>query len=565
MGKMTPTRLELGGVTLHAETAHRLIRQQETQGDRSNWVDSSSEPEGAAAFRSILFGDDRGAAGAVSQAPPEYFRDLNLDQIVESITVSRDEYDLKPFFHAPLATMDTIHYRQAVFRDLEGTALFDQVQSFVGAMHQMRSSIALAEKSHYKYQKNALFLSGAEVYCAAMSQLISDLSSARLESLGFRRLGDYLTHYAESSHFQALASESVTLRTDLQSVRYSLHIDGKRVTVGLCGDEPDLSAEVLRTFEKFRQGASREYQFRISNWPEMNHIEAAILDRVARLYPEVFSRLEEFQVRHSGFLDSVIAVFDREVQFYLSYIEFKRHIERAGLPFCYPAVAPSKDIHAHDTFDLALANKLVEAHRPVVTNSFVLKDKERIFVVSGPNQGGKTTFARTVGQLHYLACLGCPVPGTNAKLFLFDRVFTHFEKQEDLQNLSGKLEDELKRIHRILEQASDKSILIMNESFLSTTLDDALFLSKQIMQRILSLDMLCVTVTFLDELATLNDATVSMVSTVDPKDPALRTFKIIRKPADGLAYAAAIAQKYRLTHEAIVKRISAEGKRENPS
>jgi hypothetical protein len=550
---------------LPAEIANHLIPQQETQEIRSAGFDSSNESDGAATFRSILFGGDGDAASAVDQSAPEYFRDLNLDQIVESITVGRDEYELKPFFHAPLATIDAIHYRQAVFRDLEAPALLDQIQLFAGAIRQMRSCVAKAEKSYYKCQGNALFLSAAEVYCAAVSRLTGALLAASPQSLAIQGLRDYLARYAASNDFRILTADTARLRTDLQSVRYSLHIDGKRVAVGRYSDAPDLSAEVLRTFEKFRQGAPKKYQFRISNWPEMNHVEAAILDRVARLYPEVFSRLEEFPDRHNGFLDSVIAVFDREVQFYLSYIEFKRRIEQSGLSFCYPVVATPKDIHAHDTFDLALANKLVEAHRPVVTNSFFLKDRERIFVVSGPNQGGKTTFARTVGQLHYLGCLGCPIPGTDAKLFLFDRLFTHFERQEDLQNLSGKLEDELKRIQKILEQATGRSVLIMNESFLSTTLNDALFLSKKIMQRILSEDMLCVTVTFLDELATLSDATVSMVSTVDPIDPALRTFKIVRKPADGLAYAAAIAQKYRLTQDAIGERISANREKVNPS
>jgi DNA mismatch repair protein MutS len=516
-------------------------------------------------FHSVLFASDENASRHTDHEAPEYFGDLNLDQVVHAIAAGRDEYNLKPFFYRPLGCIEEIRYRQAVFRDFEDRSLFERVQAFAEEMRRMRSCMAQAAKFYYKFQKNALFLSAVEVYCAAVSRLAGDLLSASPQSLALRSLRDYLARYTGSSDFRILTAETARLRTDLQSVRYSLRINGKRVTVGRLSDEPDFSADVLLTFEKFRQGTPKEYQFRITDWPEMNHVEAAILDRVARLYPEVFPRLEEFPDRHVGFLDSVIAVFDREVQFYLSYIEFKSRVERGGLPFCYPAVAATKGIHAHDTFDLALANKLVETHRPVVTNSFFLKDRERIFVVSGPNQGGKTTFARNVGQLHHLGCLGCPIPGTDAKLFLFDQLFTHFERKENLQNLSGKLEDELKRILRILEQASDKSILIMNESFLSTTLNDALFLSKQIMQRILSLDMLCVTVTFLDELATLSDSTVSLVNTVDLKDPALRTFKIVRKPADGLAYAAAIAQKYRLTQEAIVERISAKGKREIPS
>ena len=129
-----------------ASTANHLIPQQKGQEIRSAGFDSSNEPDGTATFRSILFDGDGDAASAVNQSAPEYLRDLNLDQIVESITVGRDEYELKPFFHAPLATIDAIHYRQAVFRDLEAPALFDQIQLFAGAIRQMRSCVATAEK-----------------------------------------------------------------------------------------------------------------------------------------------------------------------------------------------------------------------------------------------------------------------------------------------------------------------------------------------------------------------------------------------------------------------------------
>ena len=106
-------------------------------------------------------------------------------------------------------------------------------------------------------------------------------------------------------------------------------------------------------------------------------------------------------------------------------------------------------------------------------------------------------------------------------------------------------------------RAPTSGFVVLNEIFTSTTLHDARFLGTKLLTKITQLDALCVYVTFVDELASLGEQVVSMMSTIVPDHPAERTFKVVRKPADGLAYALALAEKYGLTYERLRARVTA--------
>lgn len=507
-------------------------------------------------FHGILV--DRPDHVAVEEpSEPSCFGDLNLDQVLASMTAGREEYRLEPIFYSPLHDVAAVHYRHQILRDLEKTPVSDAIDAFAQRMRTMRQYLAVADKLRYRYQKERWFLDTVDVYCDAVTSLADDLSGLELSSPGLLALREYLVGHVAADAFMSLRAETQELRDGLAGVTYTVHIRGSRVTVDRYGGESDYSAEVKGTFAKFKQGAVKDYRIKASDYPDMDHIEARILELVASLHPDVFEHLDRYCARHPDFLDPTIGAFDREVQFYVAYLDFIGRVKSAGLEFCYPQVSSrSREITARGTFDLALATKLVPERTPVVTNDFSLEDPERILVVSGPNQGGKTTFARMFGQVHFLASLGLPVPGRSARLFLPDQVFAHFEREEDLSTLRGKLDDELVRIRDILHTATRDSVIIMNESFTSTTLHDALFLGSKVLGRIVDIGALCVCVTFVDELASLDESTVSMVAMVAPDDATVRTFKVLRKPADGLAYAAAIADKHGLGYQSLRRRIA---------
>ncbi|MFN3929715.1 MAG: MutS-related protein, partial [Thermoflexus sp.] len=391
---------------------------------------------------SILFDKDGLPPQRVKQ--PDYFPDLHLDQIVEAIAGSKSEYDLKPFFYTPLRDPETVLYRQEVMRDLENEALMEHIKAFAGGMSTVRRYLGMAERLDFAYHQKGWVLEAALVYCDTVAALAHHLAAAPLKSRGLSAFREYLERYVSSPAFQSLALEARQVKQALAEVQYCVIIESGKFSVKRYEGEAEYSTEVERTFEKFKQTGAQDDRTWLPERGGMSHIEAKILEFVARLFPEPFVALDRFYARHVPFIDPTIQTFDREVQFYVAYLDFIAHLKRRGLPFCYPQVsAISKEVYLRDGFDLALAHARHHVQQPIVLNDFFLRDPERVLVVTGPNQGGKTTFARMFGQVHYLASLGCPVPGREARLFLFDHIFTHFERAEDVRNLRGKLEDDL--------------------------------------------------------------------------------------------------------------------------
>ena len=406
-----------------------------------------------------------------------------------------------------------------MLRDLDRAEIAGAVRAFVAAMREMRDRLSLSAKVRDLRQRQRWFLAAVEAYCDAVEQLEVDLGNVLPGSAALRGLRTFAVAYGRSQEFVDLKAETQELIAELGRVRYTVRSKGLQITVDHFAEETDLSQEVQATFARFRENAAKNYRARFLEHADNNQVESWILTLVAELNPDLFARLAQFCQRHADFLDPTLARFDREIHFYLAYLHYIEPLKAAGVAFCLPAVSSSsKQIMARGACDLVLARKLVADGVEIVANDFELSGPERILVVTGPNQGGKTTFSRMFGQLHHLAALGLPVPARQASLFLPDRMFSHFEREEDIRNLRSKFEEELVRIHEILEQASGRSILIMNESFGSTTAADSLRVGRRVLERVIELDMLCVCVTFVDELSELGDATVSMMSIVDADD-----------------------------------------------
>ena len=195
----------------------------------------------------------------------------------------------------------------------------------------------------------------------------------------------------------------------------------------------------------------------------------------------------------------------------------------------------------------------------IVANDIDFDDESgRIYILTGPNRGGKTTFTQAVGLAVLLAQNGIYAPCRELKISPCDNIFTHFPADENDTVDLGRLGEESKRLAEIFDVATENSMLLLNESLATTNVSEGLFIAKDVVRAMRYLGVRSVFNTHmhdlaknLDEMNTKTEGKSIVQSLVTGVDNGERSFKVYISPPQGSSYARDIAKKYGVTFEQI--------------
>lgn len=485
---------------------------------------------------------------------PKYFMDLNLDQIVQDIMDEQKLYDLRRYYYFKAEDEDTIRYRLEILKDLDKESMFLSVQNFTIGIRKTKEFLDLIPESNHMLQRNKLHLDAVDFYVESILNLQRDFKKDTFSSKGFRLFAEWLDSYINSAGFQELREQTQKLVQSFKQMKYNIKIKRDKVIIEQGYIEEDYCKQLVDTFQ---ETDTKEHYYQNNPYGAMilSALEEAVLDVLYKPNEETFHELEGFCKIHNKFLDETLLEFEQEVQFYISFLLYRERMKTMKFHFCYPEI--SNNFRVIGGYDLALAKKNAEKKKEVIFNDCYYLPTERFFVITGPNQGGKTTFARAIGQILYFSSIGLMVPANEANVPLFDHIYTHFAVEENINNGTGKLKDELIRLKIMMDHVTKNSFVIINEIFTSATSYDAYIMGKKVINYFMDEDCLGIYVTHIHELTKEDERIVSLVAALSMENSNIRTFKIERKLADGLSYANSIVQKHHMTYQEIKERIKA--------
>lgn len=187
-----------------------------------------------------------------------------------------------------------------------------------------------------------------------------------------------------------------------------------------------------------------------------------------------------------------------ELSFYVGCLNLSDRLRAIGATFCMPRFCHNERDRTYEgLYDVSLA--LLRGVNPV-GNRLSVQGKD-LYLITGANQGGKSTYLRSIGQAQVLAQCGMFVPAMRFTCPVASGIFTHFKREEDKQVESGKLDEELWRMSRISDHLKHGALILFNESFASTNEREGSEIARQITQALMDSGMEVFSVTHLYEYA----------------------------------------------------------------
>ena len=545
---------------------------EQKRGDR---MPDRPQTAGRESFR-LLYPPHKPAKGT-ALPDSSFFHTLQIDQMV---SVRRESWRglpdlrLEQFY---TTDTDVLAWRLDVVADLVASQdLRDLIRDALPMLRDAAEMRKVLNSSSSSVESSLASVRYLEIYLELVELFHSRLEGTEIHSAGFLALRDEIESRRTSGDYQALTRQLE--RTEYQighvkSIALGVNLDGTlRVT--------DVGLLALNT-DKYRQGSVLDKLLGKDKTDPMVCISGfANLARTAReeekhaLDQAVCRALDNAFAKTIRSWEPVIDQYFRdETSFFIGLLDDFRFLSAAvsfllelkghGCPLCRPAIRPmeEKALHLKDVYNPMLVLRS-EGQGPVVANDFGYDAKGRFYLVTGPNHGGKSIFCYSVGMAQALFQLGLLVPAREAVMSPVRCIFTHFPTSDEDNYGKGRLESECARMSQILHLLDGRDLLLMDESFSSTSLLEGGYIAGEVLSAIAVIGCGGIYVTHIHELTQKIDrfnahpgrtgCIDNLVAQMENVADGTRSYRVIRATPDGLSYARDIAQKYGLSCEEIL-------------
>ena len=421
-----------------------------------------------------------------------------------------------------------------------------------------------------------------ELYISSISTLNEGLSPLRnhLQSHAFQTLTDRISELVSSEYYAELnqkLSELTTRVRDIRSVTVGVNLDSQlrpsSAGVLSINPEPFRSGDVI---EKILRMNFKEDEYTcIANLvpfskKQSDNQKTALALAFNSAINDVYKQslrswkkiVQSYVLENTDFLLNLLP----EIEFLVKGTLLLRALQEKGLALCTPEISTEEPtFHATELYNPCVALKVEDE---IVSNDIVFSaDDALIYVLTGPNRGGKSVITCAVGLAQAMMQLGMFVPAKEAKISIADGIFTHFPTGADDTIDKGRLGEECARLRDIFEEVSRNSLVLLDESLSSTGSFEASYIAAEVLAGLSQIGCRCLFSTHLHELASEIDAINARTaptggSKIDTLvagiEEGKRSFKIIRMKPDGKSYARDIADKYGLSYENIIQNLAKE-------